>query len=379
MTIRVLVLLEARTVTGAVKPIFEFSREAAKPGASPRIHLSVLTFLRNESGNTFTRAVEAEGLPLDTVVEKYPLDPGVIAQLRAIVARRKPDIIWTNSVKSHFLTRLAGLHRQAKWVAFHHGYTTTAVRTRLYNQLDRWSHLGADRLVTVCDHFARLLERHGVKRRRLRVQHSPIRSCGVRHTGPSPAFREQLGIDAGVFVVLTVGRLSHEKNQALLMRALSRALQLDHSLPLLAIIVGDGPERAPLESLAAALGVSQSVRFAGHQNDTGPYYRSADIFVLPSRTEGSPNVLLEAIDAGLPIVATAVGGVPEVVTHEQSALLVPSGDDEAMAQAIVRMVRNPDLRNNLIETSRQVLDRQSPEQYFRNVSQIFEEVLRPTP
>lgn len=378
MTIRVMVVLEARYVTGAVKPVFEFAREAARREAFPRIELSVLTFMRNETANSFTRAVEAEGLPLDVIPEKRAFDPSILRQLREIVARRKPDIIWTHSVKSHFLIRLAGLHREAKWIAFHHGYTSTALRTRLYNQLDRWSHKGADRLVTVCDAFAQMLEKRGISRSKLRVQHSPIRPVPPHPSFSAAAARLELGLDPESKIVLSVGRLSGEKNQALLLRAVARVHELAPTLPLRLLIVGDGPERASLNILAATLGVSSIVTFAGHQNRPESFYRASDIFVLSSRTEGSPNVLLEAMDAGLAIVATTVGGVPEMVGHEQSALLVPSEDQEAMARAILRLLEDPNLRSRLVAAGKQVLSKHTPEEYFRSVSRIFEEILNPS-
>src|SRR5579859_5234555 len=132
--IRILSILEAASVTGPAKAVLEFAREAGHPDAQPKIELSLLTFLRGNVDNAFIETVRDRGLPLDVVSEKGRFDFGVIPQLRQVVARRKPHIIWTNSVKSHFLIRWSGLHRKARWVAFHHGYTTTDWRARSYNQ-----------------------------------------------------------------------------------------------------------------------------------------------------------------------------------------------------------------------------------------------------
>ena len=375
MTIRVLAVLEARYVTGAVKPVLEFAREASQPGASPHIEISFLTFLRGEKSNSFTRALETQGLPLDPVWERRAFDFSVLGQLREIVERRKPDIIWTHSVKSHFLIRLAGLHRRAKWVAFHHGYTATALRTHVYNQLDRWSHRGAARLVTVCEHFARQIEARGISPRRLRVQHTPIRPAQPDPDFSRVDFRRQAGLADQSLVLLTVGRLSAEKDQALFLQAAALLRQLDPNFPFQLLILGDGPERGALQTLAVSLNIEPLIIFAGQQDNTAPYYAAADIFVLSSRTEGSPNVLLEAMDAGLAIVATAVGGVPEVVRHEESALLIPAADPVALAQAILRLSREPELRARLVAAGKKLVDQNSPQQYFQRVAGMFTEVM----
>lgn len=373
--IRILTILEAYSVTGPAKAVLEFAREAAKPEARPKIELSILTFLRGAEGNSFTEAVLAKGLPLETVQEKGPFDFGVIPQLKEVVARRRPHIIWTNSVKSHFLIRWSGLNRQAKWVAFHHGYTTTTWKTRAYNYLDRWSHRGADRLVTVCGKFARDLEQiAGIPAERIAVEHMPLRTSTPVALEDAARLRSSLGIETHQTVLLSVGRLSKEKGHAEFLRA--AALLRDRGKrDLRIVLVGDGPERAALSGLCGELKLEDNVRFCGHQADVRPYYAIADLFVLPSHTEGSPNVILEAIDAGVPVVATAVGGIPEIVENETSALLVSPHDPAALAGAIERLLENPALGEKLRPAARLVLARHTPEQYFRHIAKVFEEVL----
>jgi glycosyltransferase involved in cell wall biosynthesis len=378
LPVRVLAILEAYSVTGPAKAVLEFAREAGR-GASgePRIEVSILTFLRGQAENGFTRAVEAEGLPLDTVVERGGFDFGVIRQLREAVNRRRPHVLWTNSVKSHFLVRLSGLHRQAHWIAFHHGYTTTDWKTRLYNQLDRWSLRSAERLITVCNRFAAGLVARGVRRERIRVQHMPIRPAGEVPQHVVAALGRRLGLDAGTRVVLSVGRLSKEKGHAELLRAVAELRRTNPSLPLLLLVVGDGPELGRLEALCRGLDLTGRVRFAGHQEQVRPYYALADVFVLPSHSEGSPNVLLEAMEVGVPVVATAVGGVPEIVAGERDALLVKRNDVRGLADAIRRILLDAQLGARLAHSAREVLSRHTPESYFRSIASIFREVAAP--
>ncbi len=373
--IRILSILEAYSITGPAKAVLEFAREAAKPEAHPKIDLSILTFLRGGRENSFTEAVRASNLPLDVVTENGRFDFGVIPQLRAVVEKRQPHIIWTNSVKSHFLIRWSGLNRRAKWVAFHHGYTTTDWKTRGYNQLDRWSHRGADRLVTVCGKFANDIEKFvGIPAGQIDVEHMPLRALGPVPPETAVALRRSLDIAANATVLLTVGRLSKEKGHSDLLRAL--ALMRAAGEPKLDLLLaGDGPERSALEALCAELNLQDSVHFLGFQVNVRPLYGIADLFVLPSHSEGSPNVLLEAIDAGVPIIATAVGGIPEIVENEVSALLVDQQNETALASAIRRMLGDEALRERLRSSARLVLPRHTPEQYFRHIAQVFETVL----
>ncbi|MDQ1470871.1 MAG: hypothetical protein QOJ99_2351, partial [Bryobacterales bacterium] len=340
--IRILTVLEAHSITGPTKAVLEFHRESLCSKTTPRIELSVLTFLRGDE-NAFTRAIRAEDIPLDIVPENGRFDFSVIPQLRNVVQRRQPDIIWTNAVKSHFLIRASGLHKSAKWVAFHHGYTTTHWSTRLYNHLDRWSHFGANRLITVCEPFARQLASRGIPRHRIHVEHMPIRISAPVPRNEAAALRQQLAIAPDTQILLTVGRLSKEKGHAELLRALAIIRTTEPNLPVCLVLVGDGPEAANLKALCAQLDLQELVIFAGHQTDLRPFYAFADVFVLPSHSEGSPNVLLEAIDANLPIVATTAGGIPEMVTTELNALLTPPMDVEALAGSILRMLKDKPL------------------------------------
>ena len=356
--------------------MLEFHREAIRSAAAPRIELTVLTFLRGKEENSFTRAIRAEGIPLDIVHEGGRFDFGVIPQLKEAVQRRQPDIIWTNAVKSHFLIRASGLRKAARWVAFHHGYTSTHWSTRLYNQLDWWSHPAADRLVTVCGPFAAQLASRGIPRERIHVEHMPIRIASPVPRDQAAALRAQLGITPDAQVILSVGRLSKEKGHAELLRALAVIRYTKPDTPIRLVLVGDGPESDRLKALCSELNLQEVVIFSGQQSDVRPFYAIADIFVLPSHSEGSPNVLLEAMEANVPVIATAVGGIPEMIAHEETGLLTPLKDEPALSQALLRMLDDRELRSRLTEAARHVVLRHSPERFFGNLSTLFRDILK---
>lgn len=371
----VLALVEARAVSGSAKPVLVFGRLAAQANP-PEASLRIASFYRKgdppEDG--FTRAASEAGIPLDRIREGRRFDHSVLAQLKQLAAQTKPDVVWTNAVKSHFLVRLAGLHRRTRWLAFHHGYTTTDLKMRLYNQLDRWSLRAAHRVVTVCRLFAQELESRGVPAQRLRIQHMPASPV---HVQPEQAhdLRRRLGIGPGERVLLSVGRLSKEKGHADLLRVFYELQRKMEGAGLKLVIVGDGPERRRLEELAGRLGIRGVLVLAGQQDDVVPFYSLADLVLLTSHSEGSPNVLLEAMSSGLPVVATRVGGIPELVRHEQDALLAEKGDIEGLAAAARRLLSDEDLRRRLGENARRAAARHTPEAFYRAMLQYLEETV----
>jgi glycosyltransferase involved in cell wall biosynthesis len=146
-------------------------------------------------------------------------------------------------------------------------------------------------------------------------------------------------------VVVTVANLRHGKGLDTLLGA--AALVLRGHADARFKLVGDGALRSSLEAQAAALGISERVEFLGTQEDVGRILQCCDIFACPSDMEAFPNVVMEAMAAGLPTVASNVGGIPELIAHETNGLLVPPGAAEPLAAAIVRLMDNNDLAGTL--------------------------------
>ncbi|MDI3281475.1 MAG: glycosyltransferase, partial [Bacillota bacterium] len=135
----------------------------------------------------------------------------------------------------------------------------------------------------------------------------------------------------------------------------------------------DGPQRRELETLAAGLGFSSSVRFYGRRpwrEVLWRWMREADLFILPSLSEGMPLVLLEAMAQGLPVAATAVGGIPELITHERTGLLVPPGDATALASALRRLLADEGLRHSLSRAGLKVAEKNTFERQSGRVADL---------
>lgn len=385
LQMKILSIVEATTINAVAKNVLEFyrsARELRQTAADfPIIESSMVTFERRNDGdgspNAFVIAAREQGLDIEIIAERRRFDLGVLSALRRVVERQRPELVVSHSVKSHFLVWRSHIWRDFPWVAFHHGYTATDRKMRIYNRLDRWSLPVADRLVTVCHAFAEeLASNTGVPIAKISVQHNSIRARRAASPADAQALRLKLGIGTGESVLLAVGRLSKEKAHVDLVAAFARLRETNHELGCKLIIVGGGPERGMLEAAARSRGIHADVIFTGQVNDVQPFYAAADVFVLPSHSEGSPNVLLEAMAANLPIVATAVGGVPEIVENNESALLVPANDPNAMAAAIARLLREEDLGRRLTTNAAElVASRYAPGQYVRSLAEIYLEVI----
>jgi glycosyltransferase involved in cell wall biosynthesis len=385
-TIRVLSLVEAATINAVAKNVLEFSRSARELNKRnfnfPQIDELIVTFDRRDTNdkapNEFVIAARELGLEVQLIPERRRFDVNVIPALRRIVAETKPDLIVTHSVKSHFILWRSRLWRTVPWIAFHHGYTTTDRKMRVYNRLDRWSLPKADQLMTVCKAFARTLaDATGAPVAKIVVQHNSIRLRPPASAEAVRDLRARLRIADEERIVLSIGRLSREKAHSDLISAFKLLRDTHPETKCKLVIVGDGPERARLEAGARSSGVQSDVIFTGQQSDVQPFYGVADVFVLPSRSEGSPNVLLEAMVAGVPIVATHVGGVPEIVETNQSALLVPPNHPRELADAITRVLIETDLARRLTSNASAIVaTRFSPDEYVRCLLATYVKTIR---
>jgi glycosyltransferase involved in cell wall biosynthesis len=380
--IRVVSIMEAQFVTGPAKNLLAFAQRArSAPPGLPAVDLSILTYHRGTetqpSANPFIAAAEQASVPVEVIYEKRRFDATVLPQIAAALQRRQPLIVQTHNVKSHFLMRYSGLWRKYRWIAFHHGYTSTDLKMRLYNQLDWWSLRKAAHLLTVCGPFERQLEERGVDAARITIQHNAIRPFEPVSEEQSRAVRRALNCAENTPILLMVSRLSHEKGHLDFLQAL--ALLKRRGVNHHALIVGEGPERGPIESLRERLQLTAEVTLVGQQSDVRPYYAVATLYVMPSHSEGSPNALLEAMAAGVPAVASGVGGIPEIMTSGSTGILVPPRNPEALASALEQLLKDPSRAARLADNASRETEKFSYEAYHRALSAIYQRVLDQPP
>jgi glycosyltransferase involved in cell wall biosynthesis len=230
-----------------------------------------------------------------------------------------------------------------------HGYIPTTWKVRLYNALDRIALKFGTQVLAVSEAIKQDLVDSGLSPDRVQVVVNAVGSATDRAHANREAGRKSHGIDSTDFVLGYVGRLSAEKGLKYLLTACAELVA--SGVPLKALIIGGGPQRNELGQLSRQLGLDGRVVFAGFQEDAVQWLPCMDVFVLPSLTEGTPMALLEAMAHGIPAVASAVGGVPQVIKHGETGILVSPGSAEEISRATRAMFGDPAARQKLAENA----------------------------
>ena len=283
-----------------------------------------------------------------SAVRKLRALVGRVRCLRALIARERIDIVHTHHLGPLLHAFLAGLgSRRWRWVHTEHirpdvdtGYPGWLVRSA------PWMFPSAGVVTGVSDAVgAYFREEARLDSPRVRVIYNGVDVDTFSGPYDGAAKRTDLGISPQDWVIGLVGSLRPQKNHQLLLRALARILPSVPEARL--VLAGDGELRGSLEALAGELRIQDRVRFLGPRSDVPELLATFDVYCLPSHYEGMPLTVFEAMAAGVPVVATRVVGIQEVVRDRETGLLVPPNDPDALAQALMQARWNPDLCQEL--------------------------------
>jgi glycosyltransferase involved in cell wall biosynthesis len=270
--------------------------------------------------------------------EIIELDPARLAfrsqirRVRDLVQSREIDILHSHDFKTRVLASRLDLGAH---ISTAHGHIQTGWKSRVRNTLDRHALRSVDHLLVVSEAMRRKLSQWGVTstvvRNSIALDHYP-------YGYSSQALRTDLGWSSATWILGCVGRLSSEKGQSGVVRAFKDLRQTQPHARL--VFAGDGPDHDKLETMCERAGLADAVRFLGHRADMLEVYGGLDALVLNSRSEGMPNVVLEALALGVPVAATAVGGTPELIRHNVDGLLYEDGDEAALRRALETILCN---------------------------------------
>lgn len=265
------------------------------------------------------------------------LDLGVAARLRGVA--ENIDVLHAHGYKADIYSAFAWKGKRPALVSTCHTWYDNDLALRLYGALDRWALHRFERVVAVSAEVKNRLFAAKLSESRVRLIRNGVAMETFAAAGGQ---REARQAQRGPLRIGLVGRLAPEKGVDVFLHA--AAILLRQYPELRFAVAGEGPERPALEASLRALGLTKRVTLAGSQKDMPEFYAGLDILVSASRQEGLPVALLEGVASGLPVVATRVGAVPEVVESELTGLLVDPGSPEGLAGAISRLVAAPELR-----------------------------------
>lgn len=331
--IKILHLIASNFVGGPEKQILQHACDAA----SAEREVWIGSFRDRPSRPEILDRASKMGIPTIEIF-KSVFSARVICELTDTFRQRRMSLLCTHGFKANVLgwivSRLTGLPH----VAFARGWTAETWRVKQYEKLDRFV-LSRTRWV-VCVSCS-LADQLRSKKKSLPAPIIIPNSALFLEEPRTPSnegvlMRMSLGISADDFVVCSVGRLSSEKGHIHLVNAVPALLTRFPNLRV--VVLGDGRDRRSLQKRAEELGVGHAIVFAGFQRDVRPWIQSSNVLVNPSLTEGMPNVVLEAMALGTPVIATAVGGVPDLIRHQATGLLVPPGSPDAISEAVAELL-----------------------------------------
>lgn len=301
-------------------------------------------FRDNGIDDPLQKEAEALGIPCRIINTNSAFDLKTISQLVRILREEKVNLICSHGYKPNMIGRLAAWQCGVAAVAVSRGWTAESTRIRLYEKLDKIFLRLSDHVVAVSHGQREKILALGVKREKVSVIHNAINLDEIPTAGPR-LLREQLGLPADALIVASAGRLSPEKNYGAMVQAAADVVT--HNGQAYFVVFGEGFLRPELEQAIAAAGLTGRFLLPGFRTDLQAVLHEIDIFMLPSFTEGLPNVVLEAFAVGKPVVATRVGGTPEVVQDGVSGFLTTPDQANLMAQHLLQLLNNPSLRQTM--------------------------------
>lgn len=316
------------------------------------------------------------GMPIYTIPERGPIDWRAIRLMRDLCEKLHIDIWHGHDYKTDLLGRLIQYTYPMKLVTTMHGFTGETWRTKLYAKMSHAALRKYDRVLVVSPPLMRYAAEHGVDPEKLCYIPNGIDLEEFKRAQPPEQAKAALELKQDEHAIVVVCRFSTEKgvDRAIHLFAKLRQSRSDLRLHL----VGDGPQRHALESLAHQLGLMPHIQWWGWQKDTRPILEAMDTLILPSYTEGLPNVILEAMALGVPVAATSVGAVPDVLAHGESGVMLLD-DEDRWAQQVMPLLSEPLLRARLIGTaSARIKERHDFVKRMQRVQAVYDELVPPS-
>jgi len=336
-------------------------------------YVTVAVSLFDRQGTDLEAMLERASVRVCYLGKRKGFDPRMYGRLARVFQEFRPDIVHTHRYVLRYLLPLVIRRRARLWI-----HTVHNVAEKEVDRFGSWVHHSVFRMgvvpVAIAKEVARSIERvYGLRGVPLIPNGIPVADYALGEDARK-AWRAREGYAEEDVLLVSVARMSPQKDHFLLIRAFAMVVSCDRRLRLL--LVGDGPLRPELEAQVKVLGLEDKVRFLGVRSDVPEILAAADAFVLSSRWEGNPLSVMEAMAAGKPVIATAVGGVPELVEDGVSGVLVSPEDAGALTEAIWKAVEDPGLRVRMGRAAfRRAMERFDVGVMVRGYEALYEQLL----
>ena len=370
--VKVMLIIAAGNVSGPTKGLFQLMENSNL--AKVNYHLYAIQY-NGAQESVFLTAVRDRGIQVSFLAQWNKSYLYLVRQVVREVRENRFAIVQTHGYKPTFLGFFARMLCKVKWICFMHGTTCENTKVRIYNLIDNILQTAAHRTVLVSQSQRdRVFGGHNGCR--VQVVHNAVdpRQPMPRSANASP-LRARFAIPDNGRIVVAVGRLSPEKGLDVLLDAFALLVCQCDNVHL--VLVGDGQERHALEEQRSRLQLGDLVHFAGYTETPGDYVAESDVLALSSRSEGIPNAVLEAMAMGKPVVATAVGGVPEIIEDGVSGRLVPPERPDLIARALSEVLMDANVYNRLAaQGKRRVEEAFSIRSRVDRLQSLYEDIVR---
>lgn len=317
-----------------------------------------------------SRALEAD-CPLTIIPDRGATDWRVVFRLLTLCREKKIELLQAHDYKSNALALLLSKLHRMKLATMLHGWTDMTGRMPLYKRIDQSCLPWFKTLICVSEDLVDECRKLRIPDTRIHLVHNAIDTEQYSRRRARELAKQELSLPSDCTLIGTVGRLSPEKGILGLLECVER-LHRDGK-PCLLWIAGDGPQRPEIEKRIEELGLQASVRLMGQLRDTRTFFEAMDLFVLNSVREGLPNVVLEAMALGAPVVATNIAGIPSLIRDRDTGRLIEPGDAEQLYQAISSSIASPEAIDGMSRRARELIERNySFEQRMRRVASIYD-------
>ncbi len=318
---------------------------------------------------------------IDIPFERNPLKPGNVKayrMLRKIVEKEQFDLIYCHTPVGAMLARLAGISARKKGTkviymahGFHFYSGAPFLNWILYYPVEKFLSRFTDGLITINqEDYRRAQKFHAGKT--ILIPGVGIDLDKFQKKEPTrQEIRNKLGIPERKIILMSVGELTKRKNHMAVIEALACLEEYD----ILYVVCGDGPMKARLRARAEELGVRERVKLLGFRKDIAELHKMADIFVFPSLQEGLPVALMEAMASGLPIVASRIRGNEDLIQNNRGGYLVKAQDSEQLAEAISKMIKNPEQRDKMEKRNLEIIKHYGQDAVLQKMKEFFNEIV----
>lgn len=315
--------------------------------------VSLGSFPEAKKTPAFITAARTDGIDTRVFPVSSSYDLSVTAAIKGYIGRNGIDLVCSHEYRTAVLCFLLSRGGGVRWCAFSRGSTRENVRTASFHLVEKALIRFAHRIVAVSNGERRRLRRYLIPETRVVVVENAVDPSLIA-SAPRKDIRRRLGFAPDSVVCVCAGRFSAEKGQVHLVEAARTVAARDGRLRV--VMFGDGPDLPRIRKKIRDAGLEHTIICPGYESSLSSYLRDCDILVNPSLSEGMPNVVLEAMALEVPAVATAVGGVPELVEDGHTGRLVAPGSGQSLARGIMELAHNPRLRRSMGKAARKRIE-----------------------